>query len=317
MSLLSICIPTYNRKERLISQLESLAAQPDIKMVPIIISDNASNYSVSDEILPLFSGRLDLHLYRFGANTSVVVNISSCYLYAKTEWVWLLGDDDETIYGALNKIVNDIMSASPQVVMIKYSLDNEGFLPNKDEIAESFSEYISHYKKASHFYSGKLHLLAGDCAFASTCVLRRGRLLDVAYSAFFYGYNQLAFMAPVLFSLGRGCKIQFSSYKIVRYRTPEDGKHWSLVAFLLGLCSWRDMPLAASEDDKKWFVRFMSNMVSIKLTMGEIVRHYGNRPDYARYIFEKIIRECYQLSYFQSLRHQMKLIRKMRRKEGR
>lgn len=44
-SILSIFIPTYNRKERLIAQLQSLYVQSRISEVPVVISDNASDYS--------------------------------------------------------------------------------------------------------------------------------------------------------------------------------------------------------------------------------------------------------------------------------
>ena len=125
---------------------------------------------------------------------------------------------------------------------------------------------------------------------------------DIAYTAFFYGYNQLAFMVPVLFSFGKGFAIRFSSHKIVRYISPEVGGHWSLLSFMLGLCTWRDMPLSASEKDKKWFVRFMSAMIPIKLIMSECLHSYGENPDYARYVLGKIMRECYQLSFFGRLR---------------
>ena len=298
---LSICIPTYNRKERLIAQLQSLSVQPDIKSVPIIISDNGSNYSVYNEVLPIFLESLDLNVFRFDVNTSVVVNISSCYLYAKTDWVWILGDDDETIQGVLPRIIRDIKTVSSEVVMIKYSLDNEGFCPNESEIVGNFSEYMNHYKKAMQIYSGRHHLLAGDCAFVSTCVMRTGKLSEIADLAFFYGYNQLAFMVPALFSLGKGGKIQFSSYKIVRYVTPEPGKHWPILSFMLGLCTWRDMPLAADESEKRSFVRMMANMISIKDFRREVLRLYGNRSCYAKYVFGKVMREGYQLPFYKRI----------------
>lgn len=302
MSLLSICIPTYNRKERLIAQLESLSSQNGIESVPVIISDNGSDYSVENEVLPLFSGRLDLRRERFNVNTSVVVNISSYFLYGQTEWVWILGDDDETLPGAVEKIVEDIKNVHSRIVMIKYSLDNAGFHPNEDEEVESFEEFAGHYKKAVSTHPECCSLIAGDCAFCSTCVIRRSMLDDIAYTAFFYGYNQLAFMVPVLFSFGKGFAIRFSSHKIVRYISPEVGGHWSVLSFMLGLCTWRDMPLSASEKDKKWFVRFMSAMIPIKLIMSECLHSYGENPDYARYVLGKIMRECYQLSFFGRLR---------------
>lgn len=52
-----------------------------------------------DEVLPLFKDKMDLRLYRFGTNTTGIVNISSVYLYSQTEWVWMLGDDKLVMLG--------------------------------------------------------------------------------------------------------------------------------------------------------------------------------------------------------------------------
>ena len=48
--MLTVLIPTYNRKYQLIRTLDALNKQSD-QDFKIFISDNASNYSVLDEVL--------------------------------------------------------------------------------------------------------------------------------------------------------------------------------------------------------------------------------------------------------------------------
>ena len=48
--ILTICIPTYNRKERLLKQLDSLYAQPDVYQTIIQIIDNHSGYDIETAI---------------------------------------------------------------------------------------------------------------------------------------------------------------------------------------------------------------------------------------------------------------------------
>ena len=48
---LSIIIPTYNRKERLKKQLQSIHNQADHNEVDIVLCDNCSNYNVKEMVL--------------------------------------------------------------------------------------------------------------------------------------------------------------------------------------------------------------------------------------------------------------------------
>ena len=64
--ILSICIPTYNRKESLYYCLKSLAKQTT-KEFEVCISDNSSNYNIK-ELLKPFKKKLNLK-----------VNINNCY----------------------------------------------------------------------------------------------------------------------------------------------------------------------------------------------------------------------------------------------
>ena len=50
--LLSICIPTYNRPERLLDCLNSIAAQKNKNNFEVCISDNCSKFKIKSLIRP-------------------------------------------------------------------------------------------------------------------------------------------------------------------------------------------------------------------------------------------------------------------------
>lgn len=309
--ILSIFIPTYNRKERLIAQLQSLYVQSRISEVPVVISDNASDYSIEDEVLPLFKDKMDLRLYRFGTNTTGIVNIASVYLYSQTEWVWMLGDDDRTASDSIATILKDVETAPDGVSLIKYSLDGELFPAHEDENVYSFSEFIDQYRRLLKASPERRVEIAGSCAFMSAYVLRPRVIENYLYTSFFYGYNHLALFAPSLFAFKDGVGIKFSSSRIVKYIQPEEGKHWPIEKFFLGLCSWRDMPIKADERDKKWFVAFMANMFKPKTVLNMLIADRTLTRGYKAYVFSKILRE----SYHYALPTRLKFMARFWRKE--
>ena len=308
--ILSIFIPTYNRKERLIAQLQSLCVQPRILEVPILISDNASDYSIEDEVLPLFKDKMDLRLYRFGTNTTGLVNISSVYLYSQTEWVWVLGDDDRTASDSIATILRDIETAPDDVSIIKYSLEGDPFPAHEDENVYSFSEFIDQYRRLLKASPERKVEIAGSCAFISAYVLRPRLMEKYLYTSFFYSYNHLALFAPSLFAFKDGVGMKFSSSRIVRYVQPEEGGHWPIERYFLGLCSWRDMPIKAEERDKKWFVVFMANMFKPKMVINMLVANRTLTRGYKAYVLSKVLRESYHYALPTRLKFMVRFWRK-------
>lgn len=95
--LLSICIPTYNRRERLLDCLNSILVssslcRDDFKF-EICISDNNSNYDIN-EIIKNFEKKLSIKLNKNSKNLGFANNAIKCIEMAKGEYTWLIGDDD-------------------------------------------------------------------------------------------------------------------------------------------------------------------------------------------------------------------------------
>lgn len=103
--LLSICIPTYNRKERIKKIITDLISV-DIKEIEIVISDNASNDGTDKLIKEFKDSRIKY--YRNQKNVGMDANFLLVIKRARGEFIFLLMDEDKvelkTIPWILKKI---------------------------------------------------------------------------------------------------------------------------------------------------------------------------------------------------------------------
>ncbi len=112
--LLSICIPTFNRADRLELLLENLAREcsPFLDRIEIVVSDNASpdhtETVVRNSTLPIIYGRNARNI-GFGGN---LLNVTAAL--ASGEYVWVIGDDDLILPGGVQRIIESL-TAAPDV----------------------------------------------------------------------------------------------------------------------------------------------------------------------------------------------------------
>src|SRR5689334_21288350 len=105
--LLSICVPTYNRADRLRVMLQAVLPQvaehsPEVELW---ISDNAS----SDETAKVIEESKHLGPFNYSRNSTnigLISNLIKCATeLARGEFVWLLGDDDLLCPNGLSHVV--------------------------------------------------------------------------------------------------------------------------------------------------------------------------------------------------------------------
>lgn len=146
---LSVVILTYNRKESLLSQLKSLQIQGQYDKYRIYISDNHSNYDVKEWVennLPSDFTRI-IEVFSWGHNTGHELNASFAFCLPKTDWMWILSDDDLTEPNSLRFILDDIEKENNEdVCWIKYSIAGN-FKPNKEYYAHSVEDVFNYYSQ--------------------------------------------------------------------------------------------------------------------------------------------------------------------------
>jgi len=116
--LLSICIPTYNRKKYLVDLLPSLIyecnkADNNKNIIEIIVSDNASTDETQLYLNTIKDARF--HVYRNSTNIGPNANYIRLANYAKGKYMWLFGDDEIILPNKLGRVIKEL-------ALEKYSL---------------------------------------------------------------------------------------------------------------------------------------------------------------------------------------------------
>ena len=122
--LLSICIPTYNRAEKLQQCLHHIAVQlGDEKVrgaIEVVISDNASEDNTK-EVVKKFQGSFDNIVYvRNEKNLGIDKNIINSVVQANGKYCWHIGDDDFISNGSLQFLVDYFSKQEVALLTVNY-----------------------------------------------------------------------------------------------------------------------------------------------------------------------------------------------------
>ena len=258
MSKLTIAIPTYNRKERLLQQLHSILSQEQSNKVEILVLDNASSYTVEDAIREEFGTQPNIRVIRHKYNVGGDANIAMTFLYCQTQWMWLLGDDDETMPNSIETILNDIERFS-EVAYFKYSIKN--FQPHEDKVVDTLESLVDYY------YDGGY--LGGDLIFLSNNVYNLQMAGDYYGTTLFHCYSCVSQLLPVFHILmEQKGKAMFRSTPIITYKRPEKGTAWNMLNVSVGLSV---LPLINLKLDTLHYRRLM-NKIGSGFPHGTIVK---------------------------------------------
>ena len=107
-SLLSLCIPIYNRLAYLEKQLARMLEDKDLfeEQIQLIISDNCSTDDLLSCCERYQQQGLKLVYHRNETNIGPDGNFDWCFHHADGKYVWLLGSDDIPIKGMLREVLS-------------------------------------------------------------------------------------------------------------------------------------------------------------------------------------------------------------------
>lgn len=211
---LSIMIPTFNREKQLRNTLSRLAQNKGISGVLICVIDNNSDYNVSS-IIKDFNERLNIKLVINKTNVGGSANVCKCFEYAETDWIWLLGDDDEPSENAIEFVLKDIsQNKNENIFLYKYS--------NRESDFKDF-EIAGAGALVNHLYNEKDRLDLSNLFFISTSVFNIGAIKKYISKAYLYtgSYVPHFIMSLFLMSENNKATVFFSNKKIVKYNAPE------------------------------------------------------------------------------------------------
>lgn len=110
MKILSICIPTYNRKDCLIQCLESIVHQSVFSDIEIAISDNASSDGTIEMMQEYIQKYPNIRYSRNDENLGFDRNMLKVVALATGKYCLFIGDDDAFFPDSLANIVNILQS---------------------------------------------------------------------------------------------------------------------------------------------------------------------------------------------------------------
>ena len=106
--ILTIAIPTYNRKKFLLNKLKFFTKIDNLDIEIIIVQNNSNTINlVNKDDYKKFK---NIKIFNNKTNIGGNLNIIKCIELANSEWIWILGDDDDIHENSINLILDDLYS---------------------------------------------------------------------------------------------------------------------------------------------------------------------------------------------------------------
>ncbi len=168
--LLTIGIPTYNRPEKIKTQVSLLLPQLE-ERVHLVVYDNCST-------IPVESHFTEQELQKFTVirnriNVGADANIAKCFENCETQWLWTLSDDDLIKTNAVEIILKEIEKDDKTVFI--------NFCQGISFVTKDFNELVEQFKSPTVFVNSFL---------ISSCVYNMTALSNSLH----YYYNNLSSM---------------------------------------------------------------------------------------------------------------------------
>jgi len=273
---LTIVIPTYNRERQLIRLLQSIERQDAVDKYYVVILNNHSDYDVKEALSKAFSGDFldNIVYYDRPYNAGGDYNIGSAFLFAKTDYLWIIGDDDEVLDGCFDIIGEDI-AKYPDIPYFKYHIQTHSSY-DEDLIISDIDEF------KRHFYQKRF--CAGDVLFVSNNVYNLRLAGDYVPTSLYYSYCSIPHALPMLRCLADKRPFVWSHREIVSYHAPE-GDHWNYVKIATSFSTVLDIQAGADYATTERFFRILSQHFEPRDFLAECLKVKDKR--YARYVCRK------------------------------
>lgn len=178
MKLLSICIPTYNRKEKLKKLLDLIEYEINCNnlkdKIEICVSDNASKDNIQEMLEEKFQS-LDIKFNRNFENKGFDYNLDMTTKLATGKYIWFCGDDDEILENSLIKILDIIKNEEAEIYILNGQLKNKKKIKNFNALkAEHKKIYRTINEDELCTYIDNINNnLSFLCAFITSLVVKR------------------------------------------------------------------------------------------------------------------------------------------------
>ena len=183
--LLTIAIPTYNRRNLLKRALDSIVPQLNPK-VEILVSDNASDDGTDGMIAESYPM---VRYIKNAENMGWDYNFLQCYREAKGKYVILLGSDDRMSEGAVDYLIGFLQNNDCDLVFMNYRF----YDVTREEVYLKDSEHIKNFQNKQDIVTTDRNLFMKyanhGITFISASAVRNSMVLEVKNPEKFFGTN--------------------------------------------------------------------------------------------------------------------------------
>jgi len=225
--LLTIAIPTFNRNEIVSRSIDRIRIQITEK-VRLLIVDNHSDLPISID-----PSNASTEVMRNVANVGGNGNILKCFELCESDWIWVLGDDDEILEGAIAKILS-IIENYPDYIVINFSTSGAYCRNNSIKGVGR----LAFLKSLDNF---------GNLLFISSNIFNRKKLIKHIDTGYHYAYSCAPHLAMLVQSIGIQDEFLYSTDKIVKWERPIVENRGSLLIIGSGLPTLLELQMTATE----------------------------------------------------------------------
>ncbi|MFD2094761.1 glycosyltransferase family 2 protein [Corallincola platygyrae] len=244
---LTIAIPTFDRNVRLENSLKALISEVEKSnyLVDIKVLDNCSPNPVSETLSSEVLNCEFLEVIRQPYNIGMCANILNCFEVCDTEWLWILGDDDEVTHGSVDKIHSDILNSESVCINFNTDIISSG--------RERISRTINGIEGVLNDMDGYSNLL-----FISTNIYRCASLRKHIRFGYDFAYSMQPHTALLFMSLAKDfSKIDVSSERIVNWHKAENDQTWSQTKMIAARSVLLELPLGLNDKLFDKFKKFL------------------------------------------------------------
>ena len=153
--LITIAIPTYNRKILLKRAIDSILSQKYDCEIEVLVSDNASDDGTDKMMINEYP---NVSYFRNDSNIGADANFANCLKKANGKYTLLLGSDDVLVESTLNKLCEFLKNDEFNLVFLNHVFFKNGYSGvsncSKPYINSLESDFITKNKKEFMAYCG-------------------------------------------------------------------------------------------------------------------------------------------------------------------
>lgn len=184
---LTICVPTYNRPNEFSRLIRQLLTPEITSFSKILIADNASTEQYDWNIL---AGHDTFDLVHRKFNIGTTGNFTRFFEEVTTEWMMIIGDDDQIEPGFANILKAELRNDHSGIVAVKFS--SNLFAAESRTTIKFIDEFINQIQDPKCF---------GNTLFCSTWLIRRVAFAEYIRMSYVYASFHGPHFIPLLFIL--------------------------------------------------------------------------------------------------------------------